>query len=395
MNETFVKPRYDSGGFAGIPNRVKDAFASKKYDAVVLFFIDAFGWRFYERFQDAAFIKRIAKHGRIEKLTSQFPSTTAAHVTTMHTGLPVGMSGVYEWQYYEPHVDQIIAPLLFSFAGTKERETLNIKKVNAAAIYPKGILYPELKKMGVDSFNFGLRDYTPSTYSNIVMESSEMSSFKTLSEAFVNMGLLLEKQKKPTYIHLYFDKIDAIAHEYGPTAPQTEAEIETFLLMMEHYFERIFNGKKKILFLMTADHGMCEIDPQTTTYLNINPNFEGFQRFLKKNRKGHLLVPAGSPRDMFLYIKDDMLDEAQDFLAKRLEGKADVVKTESLIVDGYFGHEISSRFRERVANLVILSYRYESVWWYEKDKFEQKFYGHHGGLTPQEMETILYSCEIG
>lgn len=395
MNKTFIKPRYDSGGFVGIPNRIKDAFASKNYDAVVLFFVDAFGWRFHERFQDAAFIKRMAKHGKIEKLTSQFPSTTAAHVTTMHTGLPVGMSGVYEWQYYEPQVDRIIAPLLFSYAGAKERDTLNTKKVNAAAIYPKGTLYPELKNMGVESFNFGLRDYTPSTYSNIIMEGSEMRSFKTLSEAFVNMGLLLEKQTKPTYIHLYFDKIDALAHDYGPTAPQTEAEIETFLLMMEHYFERIFKGKKKILFLMTADHGMCEIDPQTTTYLNINSNFEGFQRFLKKNRKGHLLVPAGSPRDMFLYIKDDMLDEAQAFLAKRLEGKADIVKTEMLIADGYFGEDISSRFRERVGDLVILSYRHESVWWYEKDKFEQKFYGHHGGLTPQEMETILYSHEVG
>ncbi len=395
MNKTFVKPRYDSGGFAGIPNRIKDAFASNKYDAVVLFFIDAFGWRFYERFQDAPFIKRMEKQGKIEKLTSQFPSTTAAHVTTIHTGLPVGMSGVHEWQYYEPMVDRIITPLLFSFAGTKERETLNTKKVNAAALYPKGTLYPELIKMGVESFYYGLRDYTPSTYSNIVMEGSEIRSFKTLSEAFVNMGLLLEKQTNPTYVHLYFDKIDAIAHEYGPTAAQTEAEIESFLLMMEHYFERIFKGKKKILFLMTADHGMCEINPQTTTYLNTNLNFEGFPRFLKKNRKGHLLVPAGSPRDMFLYIKDDLLDEAQAFLARRLEGKADIVKTEMLITDGYFGGEISSRFRERVGNLIILSYRYESVWWYEKDKFEQKFYGHHGGLTPQEMETILYSCEIG
>ena len=146
LNKTFVKPRYDSGGFAGIPNRVKNAFASQKYDAVVLFFIDAFGWRFYERFQDNAFIKRIAKYGKIEKLTSQFPSTTAAHVTTMHTGLPVGMSGVHEWYYYEPQVDRIISPLLFSFAGTKERDTLNTKKVNAATIYPKGILYPELKR---------------------------------------------------------------------------------------------------------------------------------------------------------------------------------------------------------------------------------------------------------
>ena len=395
MNDTFIKPRYDSGGFAGIPNRIKDAFASKKYDAVVLLFVDAFGWRFYERFQDAAFIKRIAKHGKIEKLTSQFPSTTAAHVTTLHTGLPVGVTGVHEWFYYEPKVDRIIAPLLFSVAGTKGRDTLSVKNVKAAELYPKGIFYPELKKMGVDSFNFGLRDYTPSTYGNVVMAGSEMRSFKTLSEAFVNMGLLLEEQKHPTYIQLYFDKIDSIAHEYGPNGAQTEAEIETFLLMMEHYFERTFKGKKRILFMMTADHGMCEVDPKTTVFLNINPNFEGFQRFLKKNRRGHLLAPAGSPRDMFLYIKDDMLDEAQSFLARRLEGKADVVKTDALITDGYFGNEISSRFRERVANLVILSYRYESVWWYEKDKYDQKYYGHHGGLTLQEMETILYSYEIG
>ena len=395
MNDTFIKPRYDSGGFAGIPNRIKDAFASKQYDAVILLFVDAFGWRFYERFQDAAFIKRIAKHGKIEKLTSQFPSTTAAHVTTLHTGLPVGVTGVHEWFYYEPKVDRIIAPLLFSVAGTKGRDTLSVKNVKAAELYPKGIFYPELKKMGVDSFNFGLRDYTPSTYGNVVMAGSEMRSFKTLSEAFINMGMLLEVQKHPTYIQLYFDKIDSIAHEYGPNGAQTEAEIETFLLMMEHYFERTFKGKKRILFMMTADHGMCEVDPKTTVFLNTNPNFEGFQRFLKKNRRGHLLVPAGSPRDMFLYIKDDMLDEAQSFLARRLEGKADVVKTDTLIADGYFGSEISSRFRERVANLVILSYRYESVWWYEKDKYDQKYYGHHGGLTPQEMETILYSYEIG
>lgn len=393
MNKQFIKPRYDAGGFAGIPNRIRDAFTSGKYDAVVLFLIDAFGWRFFERFQDAAFLQRMAKYGRIEKLTSQFPSTTAAHVTTIHTGLPVGQSGIYEWYYYEPLVDQIIAPLLFSHAGTKERDNLRSTKVEPVFLYPRGLFYPELKKLGVSPYVFGMREYTPSTYSSVVMAGAELRSFKTLSEAFINLGLLLEKQTKPTYIHLYFDKIDTLCHEYGPNAPQTEAEIETFLLMLEYYFDRIFKGKK-ILFLMTADHGASEVDPKTTIYLNTNPRFVGVDRFLKKNMRGDLLVPAGSARDMFLYIWEDMLDEAQSFLAARLDGKADVVKTELLIADGYFGPEISARFRERLGNLVILPYRYESVWWYVKDKFEQNFYGHHGGLTPQEMETILYSYEV-
>lgn len=395
MHPSFVKPRYDSGGFAGIPNRITEAFASKKYDAVVLFFVDAFGWRFFEKFRDAPFIKRVAKHGSIEKLTSQFPSTTSAHVTTIHTGIPVGQSGVHEWYYYEPLVDRIIAPLLFSYAaGSKSRDTLE-KKVKPEALYPKGTFYPALKAMGVESFNYGIRDYTPSTYSQVVMQGSQILAFKTLSEALINIGIRLEAQTNPTYIQLYFDRIDGMAHEYGPNAPQVEAEIETFLLMMENYFDRVFGGKKRILFLMTADHGMCEVDPQTTVYLNTDSQFAGVERFIRKNRRGHLLVPAGSARDMFMYIKPGMEDEAQAFLAKPLAGKADVVKTETLISEGYFGPDVSTRFRERAGNVVILPYRYESVWWYEKDRFEQKFYGHHGGLTPQEMETILYSLEVG
>ena len=394
MHNQFIKPRYDSGGFAGIPNRITEAFSSGQYEVVILFLVDAFGWRFFERFQDAPFLKRIAKHGQIEKLTSQFPSTTAAHLTTIHTGWNVGQSGVYEWYYYEPQLDAVIAPLLFSYAGTKERDTLKPSKIEPALLYPRGVFYPDLRRKGVTPYVFGSREYTPSTYSNVVMDGAELRGFKTLSEAFVNLGLLIEKQTHPTYVHLYFDKIDTLCHEYGPTAPQTEAECETFLLMMEYYFEPVFKGKKKVLFLMTADHGASEVDPQTTIFLNTHPNFKGFERFIKTNRRRQLLVPAGSARDMFLHVQDDLLDEAQYFLEKRLDGKADVVKTEALIADGYFGAEVSARFRERVGNLVILPYRYESVWWYEKDRFDMKFYGHHGGLTPQEMETVLYSLEI-
>jgi predicted AlkP superfamily pyrophosphatase or phosphodiesterase len=199
----------------------------------------------------------------------------------------------------------------------------------------------------------------------------------------------------PTYINFYFENIDGTCHKYGPTSPQTETEIEAFLLVMDHFFTRIFPSKKKILFLMTADHGASEVDPETTIFINIDKRFEGVERFFKTNCKGELLVPAGSARDMFLYVKDELLDEAQEFLAKPLEGKAEVVKTEWLIENDYFGPEVSSRFRERAGNLVILPYHYESVWWYEKDKFEQRFYGHHGGLTPQEMEIPFIQYEIG
>ena len=92
MNPTFIKPRYDERGFAGLPDRIKNEFSSGNYDAIILFLVDGFGWRFFERFQDAPFLKRMSKHGRVEKLISQFPSTTAAHLTTIHTGWNVGQT---------------------------------------------------------------------------------------------------------------------------------------------------------------------------------------------------------------------------------------------------------------------------------------------------------------
>jgi predicted AlkP superfamily pyrophosphatase or phosphodiesterase len=389
----FIKPNYDSGGFAGIPARIREHFASGRYDAVVLFLVDGFGWRFFEKFQEMPFLKRLTKSGNVEKLTSQFPSTTAAHLTTIHTGLPVGQSGVYEWFYYEPQLDRVIAPLLFSYAGDDERDTLK-GQVKATKLYPNQTLYQEFGKLGFASHVFGVRDYTPSTYSNVVMKGAELHSFKTFAEALVNLGLLLENTTNPAYAHFYIDSIDSLSHKYGPTGAQTEAEIQAFLLIMQYFFERVFTGKRKVLFLLTADHGATEVDPKTTIFLNRDKRFDGIERFLKTNRNGEVLVPAGSARDMFLYLKDDLANEAQAFLSSRLEGKAEVVKSEWLIENGYFGPEISPQFRARVGNLVILPYRYESVWWYEKDRFEQRFYGHHGGLTPEEMEIPLITLEI-
>jgi predicted AlkP superfamily pyrophosphatase or phosphodiesterase len=401
MRPDFIKPNYDSGGFAGLPHTVKSLFGGdhyspaipglrNDYDNVILFFVDAFGWRFFEKFASHPYLNRFARDGHIVKLTSQFPSTTSAHTTCIHSGLNVGESGVFEWNYYEPRLDAMIVPLLFSFSGTMERDELKRTGIAPKEIYPTRNIYRDLKKLGAHSTIFQHREYTPSTYSDILFRGADARGYKTLPEALSNLRLALEAAKGKNYFFLYYEKIDGICHEYGPTSPQVEAEIDMFLTTMERQFASM--KKRKTLFLLTADHGQVEVDPATTVYLN--KAFPRIEKYLRKNRKGKLLVPGGSPRDMFLYIKDETLDEVQAILAKGLEGKADVVRTDELIAQGYFGPKVSKAFRDRVGNLVILPYRYESVWWYEKEKFEQKFYGHHGGLTPQEMEIPLLAIEL-
>jgi hypothetical protein len=395
MKTNFAKPCYDAGGFASLPQHILDLLSTNRYDAVVLFLIDSFGWRYFEKFQDAPFLQKITSAGTVTKLTSQFPSTTAAHITTIHTGMPVGEHGIFEWYYYEPTLDKVIAPLLYSFAGTPLRDTLKPAGAKPSHLYPITNLYRPLKKRGVAASIFQHREYTPSTYSDIVFRGAKAIGYRTLPEALINLAGKLKGTKPPAYFFLYFDRIDAISHEYGPESAQTTAEILVFLMTMERIFLKELTGNsKKILFLLTADHGQVETDPQTTIYLNREPGFAGVEKYLKNNRIGEMIVPAGSARDFFLYIKEGMLEDAQVFLASRLEGRAEVRKVADLVEKGYFGPVISPQFLGRAGDLVILPYEGESVWWYERDQFEQKFRGHHGGLTKKEMEIPLITWEM-
>lgn len=404
FNSFFKKPLYSSYCFSNITSLIeyclginknlkfpKDILGNlpPKYKKVILFFIDGFGWRFFEKFiNNHSFLKKVFKAAVISKITSQFPSTTAAHVTKIHTDLTVGESGICEWFYYEPTLDRIIAPLLFSFAGDKKRDTLKKTKIKPEKIYPTNTFYLKLQKAGINSYIFQHQEYTPSTYSDIVFKGAKVAGYKTLPEAITNLFETVSSEKNKAYYFLYFDKIDSLSHQYGPTSLQVEAEIESFLSAMEKIFlKKFFSIKKDTLFLLTADHGQVEVNPKTTIYLNIK--FPQIKKWIKRNKKGKLLAPAGSCRDMFLYIKEEYLNEAKQFLQEKLGEKAQVYLVEDLINQGFFGEKISKEFLSRAGNLVILPYKGESIWWYQKNRFEQKYYGHHGGLTGEEMEIPL------
>jgi predicted AlkP superfamily pyrophosphatase or phosphodiesterase len=365
-----------------------------KYDSIIFFFVDAFGWRFFERYAEKyAFLKTVSSQGVVSKLTSQFPSTTAAHVTCMHTGLNVGQSGVYEWNYYEPLVDDIISPLIFSYARDKNlRDTIKNTTISPARFFPNQTFYQTLQSRGVTSHILQHQSYTPSTYSDIVFRGAIAHPYKTLHDALATLTGLVVNQPQtalPAYYYFYFDRIDTACHIYGPFSQQFEDEIDKFLTTLDYAFYQSVCGKTgNTLLMITADHGQAEVDPYNTYYLN--RQVPGITRYLKTNKRGQLLVPAGSARDMFLHVKEEWVNTLVMELQRRLVGRAEVYRTSELLAQNFFGLQPPSHlFLNRVGNVVILPYKHESVWWYEDGKFSMHFYGHHGGLTPEEMEVPL------
>ena len=207
----FKKPLYDSFCFSRIPATVSYlltgekeeealplscfAFDGKPYDAVVLLFLDAFGWRFFERYSAThPFLERFIKQGIVSKLTSQFPSTTAAHVTTVHTGLEVGISGIYEWFQYEPKVDRMIAPLLFSYAGDPVATSLLSSECHPREFFPFGTIYQKLHLNDVDSFLFQDASISQSPYSQSLGIGAYPMAYFKLDQGLQNLGELLKER---------------------------------------------------------------------------------------------------------------------------------------------------------------------------------------------------------
>ena len=131
ISSEIVRAAYDSFCFAHLPGFRESVLfgetsrisfpkelqsAVGRFDHVVFFFFDAFGWRSFERFRESSpFLRAVDQRGLVLKTTSQFPSTTAVHVTTEVTGRPFFEHAVCGWDYFEPKVGRMIKPLRFSF----------------------------------------------------------------------------------------------------------------------------------------------------------------------------------------------------------------------------------------------------------------------------------------
>lgn len=402
-----VKPLYQSYCFANLPATISylltgqgqsglplDVFGKlpTRYNKVVLFFVDAFGWRFFNQYADTyPLLKTFLQQGSVSKLTSQFPSTTPAHVTCINTGLNLAQSGVYEWNYYEPLVDTVITPLRFAYAGDSKLDTLKDAGVSPESFYPTHTFHQTLQSLGVQSHVFQSAAYAHSTYSHIIFKgATSLNPFRTLEQALEQLtSRVLTKEESPAYYLLYYDKIDAICHLAGPASQRLAETIERFFVSVEQlFYQKLRRLTGDTLLIFIADHGQIEVSPSTTFYLNLE--IPDIARYLQTNHQGQPIVPAGSARDMFLHVKEELLDEAIALLQQRLGSRAAVYRTRELIAQNLFGSTTpSSAFLGRVGNVVILPAPRETVWWFEEGRFAMNFEGHHGGLTPEEMEIPL------
>jgi len=343
------------------------------HDRVALVYFDAFAWRFAERHGDHPLLR----DAEVERWASQFPSTTAVHTTTIHSGLPVGEHGIYEWNVYEPRLDRLITPLWHSFAGDGERGTLLRVGIRGADLFPFEPLYARWEWPSYTAFPAAYA-FSPAT--ECLAASATVLSFGTTADGLELLARALGSEERG-YGTIHLPELDTHMHLAGPDEPQVDAIVTATLDAI-----RAAPWPSGTVVLVTSDHGMAAISPERTSYVNVV--WPELPDHLAHGADGKPLAPAGSARDLFLHVLPDRLEEVAARLGELLAEKADVRRVDDLVAEGVFG-EVGERLRERLANLVVLPHADEAAYWLEPGRFEQRFLGQHGGLSPDEVEIPL------
>jgi hypothetical protein len=341
--------------FPDVPALVERLLANGERTRVGVVLLDAFGRRFRERYARHPFLRRL----EVTEIATQFPPTTTAHVTTMHTGRPVGEHGLYEWNVYEPSLDKVVVPILQAMPGF----------IDGATIYqrlpvPSTVLHPAA--------------FSPSAYDGVFTAGARLQPFATLREG---VDGFFDALSEGGYAYLYWDRIDATGHVHGPESREFDAAARDALDRLEAGLRTVPGA----LLLVTADHGQVAVDPRRVDYLDeLWPELAA--RLTQR--------PAGSSRDVFLHTAPGAAEEVAGALADRLGERADVRLVADMVRDGLFG-TAGPRLRARLADVCVLPQAPRTAWLRSAAGTAQSFRGHHGGLHPDEVQTWVGALELG
>ena len=381
------------GGSRTLP---KDALGNAETDGVenvVLMLFDGLGYNEWSRQSGSGFIGSLSKKGSVRPITTVFPSTTAAALTTVSTGLTPQEHGLPEWYVYMQEVGEVIVTLPFARAGEPGRDTL-MGVMDPEALFEGETIFEKLRASGIPSVSFTNRVLANSAYSKVSRRGAEVVPYISGSDLSVSLRRHLEESRGPKLLYVYWSFVDTIEHAYGPNTE--EAAVEASIIshaLQEGFLSKLSHDTaRRTLIMATADHGQVNVVPEETLYMN---RFRKLVGALEEAPSGRKIPPWGSARDLFLKVKDDRLDEVESYLSKKLDGIATVLKTEEAVKEGLFGLGIPSRrFLRRAGNLLILPHGLKTIWYRYKKGDSLDLRGHHGGLSRDEMTIPLAAARV-
>lgn len=292
---------------------------------------------------------------------SVFPSTTAAALTSIVTGVWPGEHGLVGYRVLDASRDVLVNQL----SGWETDGIDPLTWQSAPTIFERA------GDSGHASFAVGFVGYAHSGFTKATLRGAEFVAATTAGSR-IEAAYELAQAHPGSLVYCYLPEVDKAGHKHGIASREWVAALEDVdgALSM-----RVPPG---VGVLVTSDHGMVDVVPNRQVVLE-EEHLEGIRHV------------GGEPRMLHAYLEPDADSAAVTArLQGDLEGLADVVTRDEAVRGGLFGPTVTAAASSRIGDVLVIARGTWAV--YDGTAADQRgrgMVGQHGALTPEERQVPL------
>lgn len=394
-----VLPDYAGGSIANLPASIAQAFRLDLTDStpllpplrpdlldpqalnspqiVVPIVVDGLSQAAYTRGVDSGLLVGLPPHSGV--LTSVFPSTTAAALTSLHYGIAPARHGIGAYTLYLHGHRRVVNMVRFKPA---DGGAFTRPGPDPARLITAPTLFDRLAPAGIESVVVSHREYAGSPLTTLHTGSTRYEGHRTAAE-FAALLLAATETNRQRVVLGYWAGLDMIAHAWGPESAAAHNELTLLSrALAEGFLQPLERSGRDVIVLITADHGHHTVDPAQAISLAATLRAAGGQR----------VPPTGERRSIGLSLRRP--GSAGSF-RELIRQRGAVLDVQSAIDAGLYGPgPVHPELRERIGDVLLLA-RESTTFLHANALDAERSRGAHGSLTREEMLVPLLCRRFG
>ena len=331
--------------------------------SAIVFVVDGLGARnLAARAGHARFLTEAG--GRKDVARSVFPSTTAAALTSLMTGVDPGEHGLVGYRLRVPGTD--LAP-----NQLKGWETDGLDPLSWQRAQP---LLEREAAAGRPCFVVSRAKFTGSGFTTAILRGAQFVPARNAAEG-ADIAADLAARHAGALVYLYAPELDGLGHQKGWESDEWASGLETVDAAARSLSGALRPG---VGALVTADHGMIDIPRHRHLLLTEGDGLVDDVRII-----------GGEPRMLHLYAEAGREASVLQAWRESEGGRSWVMSRGEAIDAGVFG-SVDPEVRERIGDVVVAARA--AIAYYDdrlEDRGPQNMVGQHGSLTDEERTVPL------
>ena len=308
------------------PSVLRESLGIPKSRAAIVVLVDGLGyWNILMRKGHAPYLRSLLNEPLNQRpILTCVPSTTVAAMATFGTGTCPGLTCMTGYTQKNPKTGKLSQLIQFNDAPDPQE------------LQQQPTIFESLVSKGVRSDSVSLPKFEHSPLTKAAFRGANYITGGTPRARIMKAA---ETTKTPGLTYLYLRDTDKVGHNYGWNSEQWVAafeQVDAQLRLLQR------NCAPGTVIVITADHGMIEVDPNLTVDIAKNENL-----------MRSVSLVGGEPRSVMLYADSEANTEDIISRWKEVLGNNALIRSKKqAIQDGVFG-EVNANAEAVIGDVLV------------------------------------------